>query len=418
MARADKPIKTGLTFEAYLEFEHRVSGLAQRGIVAQYGLVMLKDAKLSLDVDALEATAVKNVGVSDFGAPYYRDGLTQFLTSIQEDANLNTYGKMVVSRLLLNGLENRLAFINARETSLELFADTLHPPLIVMGLPRTGTTHLHRLLATDSRHRAAPFWEVVSPLPSDPQDTPERREQKASEFLDLLGWSDPSVAHHVAADLPEECRYMLLQTFESSLLWDVASVYGYLEWYKAQDRREKYREYADLLKVLQQRQPEKRLVLKEPAHTDALDALLEAVPNALIVQTHRDPEDQCASWCSLNHKTRQIGTDALERAPGTKANLDLLETMIARNMQARERYPGRVYDVRYTDLVNEPIEVVKGIYGHYGLEYTSELSDSLERYVEENPQHKHGKHKYSLEDFGLSAKDIQRRFGDYAAEFV
>ena len=378
---------------------------------------MIEDTKLSLDIDVLEAVAAENVNLSDFGARYYRDGLEQLLTSVKKDANLNAYGEMVLGRLLLNALENRLTFIHAQKESSELFAK-LHPPLIVMGLPRTGTTHLHRLLASDSRHRAPPFWEVVSPLPRGTRDNPSSREHRADEFLDLLGWSDMSAAHHLEADLPEECRHMLSMTFQSALFWDVASVYGYLEWYKAQDRREKYREYADLLRALQGRQRDKRLVLKEPAHTDALDALLEAVPDALIVQTHRGPEDQCASWCSLNHKTRQIGTDDLPREPGTSANLDLLETMVERNLQARERYPGRVYDVRYADLVSEPIEVVKGIYAHYGLEYTPELSESLERYVSENPQHKHGKHKYSLEDFGLSAADIQHRFGDYAAKFL
>ncbi len=376
-----------------------------------------KNAKLSLNLDALEEAAAQRMGVADFGSSHYRTGLERLLSSAKEDAGLNAQGEMVLSRLILNALENRLAFVAARK-SPERFAATSRPPLIVMGLPRTGTTHLHRLLASDARHRAAPFWEVVSPLPRDAQDSPARREQRANEFLDLLGWSNPDIAHHIEADLPEECRYMLSMTFESALFWDVASVYGYLEWYEAQDRREKYREYADVLRALQQRQPDKRLVLKEPAHTDALDALLEAVPDALIVQTHRAPEDQCASWCSLNHKTREIGTDTLARAPGTRANLDLLETMIERNLRSREQYPGRVYDVRYADLVSDPIGVVKGIYAHYGLEVTSELSDSLERYVKENPQHKHGKHKYSLEDFGLSASDIQRRFGDYAAEFV
>ena len=373
---------------------------------------------LPLDRDALEAAAVNHIGVSDFGAGYYRKGLEQLLTSAKGDANLNDYGRLVVSRLILNSLENRLTFVRAQKKSPELFADALHPPLIVMGLPRTGTTHLHRLLASDSRHRAAPFWEVTSPLPRDPQDTPAHRERRADEFLDLLGWSGLNAAHYVRADLPEECRYMFAQTFQSLLYWDVASVYAYLEWYQAQDRREKYQEYAELLRALQQRQPDKRLVLKEPAHTDALDALLGAVPDALIVQTHRDPGAQCASWCSLNHKTRQIATDDLERKPGTQANLELLETMIERNLRSRERHPGCIYDVRYADLLNEPIEVVKGIYAHYGLEYTSELNTSLERYLEANPQHKHGKHKYSLEDFGLSAADIRRRFGDYAAEFV
>ena len=378
---------------------------------------MIEDTKLRLDIDALEAAAAETVNLSDFGARYYREGLGQLLTSVKRDANLNAYGEMVLSRLLLNALENRLTLIHAQKKSPELFAE-LRPPLIVMGLPRTGTTHLHRLLASDSRHRAPPFWEVVSPLPRDAQDSSSGRAHRAEEFLDLLGWSDPDIAHHIEADLPEECRYMFAMTFESVLYWDVASVYGYLEWYKAQDRREKYREYAELLKVLQGRQSDKRLVLKEPAHTDALDALLEAVPDALIVQTHRDPEDQCASWCSLNHKTRKIGTDDLSREPGTRANLDLLETMVERNLRSRERYPGRVFDVRYKDLVNDPTGVVKEIYAHYGLEYTPELSDSLERYMQENPQHKHGEHKYSLEDFGLSAEDIQRRFGDYAAEFV
>ena len=376
------------------------------------------ETTLFLDRDALEAAATERVGVSDFGAGSYREGLEQLLASAKGEANLNDYGRLVVGRLVVNALENRLTFVHSQKESPELFASDLHPPLIVMGLPRTGTTHLHRLLASDSRHRAAPFWEVTSPLPRDAQDTPARREQRADEFLDLLGWSELNAAHYVRADLPEECRYMFAQTFESLLYWDVASVYGYLEWYRAQDRREKYREYAELLRALQQSQPEKRLVLKEPAHTDALDALLGAVPNALIVQTHRDPEAQCASWCSLNHKTRQIATDDLARKPGTQANLGLLETMVERNLRSRERHPGRIYDVRYADLLNEPVEVVKGIYGHYGFEYTPELNESLKRYIKDNPQHKHGKHKYSLEDFGLSAADIRRRFGDYAAEFV
>ncbi len=379
---------------------------------------MIEGAKLSLEIDALEAAAAARIGVADFGSSYYRVGLEKLLSSVRKDADLNAYGEMVLSRLVLNALENRLTFIHAQKGLPERFAESLRPPLIVIGLPRTGTTHLHRLLASDSRHRAAPFWEVVSPLPRGSQDTPARREQRANEFLDLLGWSEISAAHHVEADLPEECRHMLSMTFESVLFWDVASVYGYLEWYRAQDRREKYREYAYMLRALQRRKPDKRLVLKEPAHTDALDALLEVVPDALIVQTHRDPADQCASWCSLNHKTRQIGTDDLERDAGTQANLDLLETTVEQNLRARARHPGRVYDVRYADLVSDPVGVVKGIYGHYELEYTSELSDSLERYVRENPQHKHGKHKYSLEDFGLSARDIQRRFGDYAAAFL
>lgn len=372
-----------------------------------------------LDADALEDAASHATGLADFGDPYYREGLERLAASANVDACLNPYGRLLLRRVVGEALQNRLRFVREQRANPALFATPLRPPLIVLGLPRTGTTFLHRLLAVDPAHRAVPYWELVGAVPRGPDDTPARRRRRAQEHLRPRRWFTPELdaVHYIRVDTPEECMFMLSLTFESLVYWVLAPAYGYLDWYQARDRRKKYREYALLLRALQAAAPE-RLVLKAPAHTDALDALLDAVPEAVLVQTHREMVATASSWCSTNYATQAVATAAPDLERAVRANVGLLERVLERNLAARERVPGRVVDVRYRDLVADPIATVERIYAHAGWKVSEPLRDALRAYVERNPQGKHGRHRYGPERFGLDPAELRARFLAYEDRFL
>lgn len=377
---------------------------------------LLRPDLRTLDPAALAAAAVRKTGLSDFGHPYHRQGLHRLAASCNGLPH-NAYGRMLMRRVVTELLESRLRFVAQIP---RLSGLPLAPPLVVTGLPRTGTTLLHRLLAADPAHHAPPYWQLVYPLPRGPDDTGERRRRAAEEHLRPRRWFTPELdgIHYIRADEPEECMFLLGPTFESFLFWVLQPVEDYLDWYLAQDHREKYREYALLLRALQEQAPLRRLALKAPAHVDALAALVEAVPEAMIVQTHRDPVQTCASWCSLNFQTQRVAVEHLDPHRSGARNARLLEQLIAGNLAARERIGDRVLDLRYADVVSDPLAAVRRIYRHYELPLSDEAERAMHRYLRENPQGRHGGHRYRLEDFGLDPDDLERRFDGYRQRFL
>lgn len=361
--------------------------------------------------------AMHRTGLSDFGDPRFGDGLRALLASAEQDASLHLLGRLSLRRTVVESLINRLLLVEAQKRAPEVFDAPLVPPLIVLGLPRSGTTYLHRLLAEDPAHHAPPFWELVRPLPQ-PGTRDNRREVISRELL----WRKrvaPELdrKHFITADTPEECLFMLGATCEALLFWVLAPVRGYLEWYMAQDHTRKYREYRAWLQVLQAATPGKRLVMKAPEHTGALAALLHAVPEAYVVQTHRDPVSAYASFNSLiatTHATSSAEPDLKQMAA---ANLQLLETETLRNLAAREANPGVVHDVWYDDLVADPTGTVWRIHERFGLGASDVYQTRLAAYVQEHPRSKHGSHKYALEDFGMSDAQVRARLTAYTERF-
>ncbi len=253
------------------------------------------------------------------------------------------------------------------------------------------------------------------PLPGRRDNRFEKTQRKIKSHKLLVPGFDQK--HFVAADTPDEDLYMLGATFEAWYFWQAAPVYGYLDWYLTQDHERKYREYRAWLQVLQAAHPGRRLVLKSPEHTGALPALLQAVPEARLVQTHRDPATMFASYLSLMRTTQGHSTDTLDTGRNTAAHLHHLTEEARRNLSARDAHPGAVLDIRYDDLVANPQGVVERIYNHYGLELTSTYQENLKRYVENNPRGKHGPHRYSAEEFGLNEEEVRAHFASYNERF-
>jgi hypothetical protein len=224
--------------------------------------------------------------------------------------------------------------------------------------------------------------------------------------------------HYIRVDEPEECMWMLGLTFVNLSFWMLAPVYGYVEWYMEQGLfPKKYREYRWLLNVLQAAAPARRLVLKAPEHTAALGPLMQAVPEALVIQTHRDPVAVTNSLNSLFYTVHAGRAARIDPGRTAKTNLALLEYGSARSLAAREECAEAVYDVHYEELVADPVGMVRSVYDCFGLEWPEGHDERLEAYVRENPKHKHGQHRYRAEDFGLTDRRIAARLQAYAEAF-
>jgi hypothetical protein len=373
--------------------------------------------RFRLEENPVLREATRRTGLTDFGNPEFQGGLRALLASAEQDASLHFLGHISLRRSVVESLINRLLLVEAQKRTPEWFYAPLVPPLIVLGLPRSGTTYLHRLLAEDPAHHAPPFWELVRPLPQ-PGERDDRREVIARELV----WRKrvaPELdrKHFITPDTPEECLFMLGATLEALLFWVLAPVQGYMEWYVAQDHTRKYQEYRAWLQVLQAATPDKRLVMKAPEHTGALAALLYAVPEAHIIQTHRDPASAYASFNSLittTHATSSVQPDIKQMA---EMNLRLLEIEIMGNLAAREANPDVVHDVWYDELVADPTGTVRRIYERFGLDSSDAYQTCLATYVQEHPRAKHGSHRYSLEDYGMSDSHVRDRLTAYCERF-
>ena len=363
--------------------------------------------------------AKKQTGLSDFGDPYYREGLLTLLDSTENDANLHFLGRFAYQRWIVSNLCNRLLLVETRRRKPEIFDRPLLPPIIILGLPRSGTTLLHRMLAIDSAHRGVPMWELMRPIPPV-DDKPDRRRKVAEQEFNLNKrvTFDVDRKHFIRPDQPEECMWMLGLTFLNLSFWMLGPVYGYVEWYMRQNLfQKKYQDYRWLLQVLQAAEPARRLTLKAPEHLGKLDVLQQMVPEAMLIQTHRDPVTVTNSLNSLFYSAHAAKTDHSDPRRTADANLSLLEWGATQNMAARDRLPQPVYDVYYEGLVADPIGTAREVYDHFGLEWPENHEQRLQAYVRQNPKDKHGQHLYRAEDFGLTDDVIAHRFRNYRKAF-
>jgi hypothetical protein len=369
-----------------------------------------------LDEETLCREAIEETGLTDFGNPYHREGFFKLLESAEQDANLHYIGRTCVHGMIVTFLTNRLLLAEARKQNPNMFRQSLIPPIIVLGLPRTGTTFLHRMLAADPTHRAVPMWEMLRPLPNGSDD---RRREFAEQWIKFKQKLNPhhDRIHYARADIPAECITLQGTTFSSMVFLAFAPVHSYAEWYASHDHFEAYQEYYSLLQILQTVDPKRRLTLKAPAHTGSLPNLHQVIPEALIIQTHRDPVAVCNSANSRSYSAHGMLAERLDVPRMTEGTLHLLEDWTATSLAFRETHPGVIYDVMYDQLVADPVGTVKGIYDHFDLVWSDAFQERLQAYVRDNPQGKYGKHRYSSADFGLTDEAITRRFTEYSREF-
>lgn len=384
------------------------------------GLRMLRFEIANLDPDTLCQEACKRTRLDDFGGHEFREPLRIFVEALEKASPLHPFGRLAVRQTLLHALENRLQLSEYWRQHPDALEVPIRRPLFILGSPRTGTTLLFNLLAQDASHRPLMNWEASTPAPSVHRGSSDRDYRYASDASNQLHYFLPDLRHkHNCGPLdPEECSILFLNSFESEILYFWYDAPAYRLWLNTRDRIESYRYYRSQLQVLQHQRPASRWLLKSTTHIFSLAALLTIFPDACVIQTHRDPLKTVASACSLQATFLGLCYPVIDYARLGEDSAEQLCFGLTNCLADRSRFPvHHFFDSYYSELIREPIEVVKQIYRKFDFELTQHTIDRMSNYVAANPQHKYGVHRYSLEDFGLDTDRERLRFSEYVTAF-
>jgi hypothetical protein len=369
-------------------------------------------------VDLIEA-AKRRCGLDDFGGGDFFEGLSRLLDSCHRESRLNLIGKIALRTDLTRILCSRLFMQRDRQLYPAVARQEIRQPLFIVGLPRSGTTLLHMLLAADPEHRAPLTWEVMTPSPPT-RDGEKRRIQRAMQSCNCLNWLAPTFrqVHAVGAELPQECVGLMTPTFMSDQFDTMYYVPSYRAWFFRQDLLPAYQYHRRFLQHLQVRQSAPRWVLKAPTHMFALPTLLSVYPDALFVQTHRAPLDAMASVSSLITILRRVFSDAVDPFVVCREAIQYWSETLDRFLQERDRLAEyRVCDVNYVEIRSDPIAAVGRIYEHFGWLLSQKTEQRMRLLLASQPQEQYGRHRYNLSGFGIREAEGAAAFTAYCDRF-
>ena len=364
------------------------------------------------NIEDLVVATERKTGLSDWGDPLFRGGLNALLEALEEIPGLTPLGVATFGNMIRQALVNRLLFIGDSSQPSEL-----NSPVIITGLPRSGTTALHRLLALDPVFHAPPLWELLDPFSNPAPDLRHWRTSAQIAFKNRL-LPDLDQKHFTRADTPEECTLLLANSFASPLFWDLAPLEGYLEWVQAADQRPVYEDYRRQLEILQARHPDRRLLLKAPAHLGNLAVLHEVVPEAHLIQTHRDPTAAFFSHCSLRETLSSFVMGHPEREMIAAQVQRVFEHDLRANLEFHAADLCEVVHVACSALSRGPIEVLQEVFGRIGIDWNGETADRVANSKRAQSRGGPGGHRYSREGWGVRPSRVAEHFGDYRSAFA
>jgi len=377
---------------------------------------------LSLDVERIEHDARTETNLDDTGGDHYRQGLERLVESVNSEGGLTDMGEAMQHARLVALLAARLQVEGTYRTHPNIDDQEVAGPLFVIGLPRTGTTALSQLVAADPQFRSLRMWESGSPVPP-PEKATEHTDPRiaaAEGNLALMNEAFPlmQTMHHIEATTATECQDLMGMSFRTAHFDGFARVPSYMEWVIDTDMRETYRYHRRVLRLLQWHCPPSLWHLKTPVHMFALDALVEAYPNARFLWSHRDPAQVLGSVCSLIHYTRSWSSDRDDAVELGAEELERWWTAIRRAMDFRTRLgDARFADIAFSDLQSDPVAALATGLARIGLSFDEESRVPVERWAATHQPGAHGSHSYDLADFGLDPTRIRERFGPYYAAF-
>lgn len=381
----------------------------------------------TLNPDALERTALEQAtGLKNFGDPTYRKGLEVLCDSLNKEANLSDFGRGLLEHKIVELLVNRLRIEEFFRLHPEIENEKIGAPVVVVGLPRTGTTLLQRVLSCDPNLYSMHWWESRYPVPFPGEDikNPIERMERARGEVKVMVDAMPKLMaiHPMDADQADEEVMLMEHSFMSSFN-AYANVPSYMKWLHSSDETPAYDYLKRVLKFLQWQQRQRgitatRWVLKAPHHLLRMKLLLKEFPGAQIIQTHRDPVDTIPSIASMIHTLWCIyGSNPDASAAGHEWN-DLMARAFHHTMEVRATNNKPFLDVRFIDTVKKPFEVVDAIYAHTGMTLSAAGKQAMEVWMENNRRDTRAAHDYNPTEFGLSEEQLKRDFADYRKKYI
>ena len=380
--------------------------------------------KNRLTVDGLTAAAIKRSGLSDFGGDDFIEPLNVLVGALLTEAKLNTLGLLCIHEHLVSSLVKRQQLADALKKNPAIEAQTIVAPISIIGLPRTGTTILHELISSNERFRHLATWEADSPFPhpeeasykTDPRIEATR---KRYAFLRYISQGIDAI-HEMDADLPQECILLQELSFRSRsfLSYHVPS---YMRWIESCDMTSSYQWHKKALQYLQYKFKRERWILKNPHQFWSMDKFLQVYPDAILVQTHRSMDEVIPSITSLCAKIQGCYTNDFnpevvgqEMLTSLGAGIKTLSEFRSGNAEANSHF----IDIHYQDTIENPVETVEKILLFAGVVFSDDELSNMQNFMLGRQQHRHGKHVYKKEWFGLSEKKIDNVFGDYHRQYL
>ncbi|MDZ7784032.1 MAG: sulfotransferase [Halioglobus sp.] len=387
--------------------------------------VVLERAGLSrpsLCPEHLMRRAQARTGLDNWGDASFRTGLDRLTASLEREANLTQIGRIVAYLNLLDHLSVRLRLIDYRASHPEVAAQRIERPLFIVGLPRTGTSILHELLAQDPALRAPATWEVARPVPppAPAERDADARIARVDRLLGLLEKLSPGFQpiHAVGARLPQECVYMLSSAFASEQFGYMYRVPDYRKWLLEEDLTAAYAWHAAFVQHLQSGGGEARWVLKTPAHLASLKYLCGQYPDACIVWTHRRPLQAIASFSSLACTLRRGFSRGVDPREVGEEQLRHYARVARRGMEERRALgEERFFDVGFSAICDNPVGVIREIYERFSMTLTDDAERRMRAYLRRRPRDLYGEHRYSAAAFGLDSGCESDHFADYLERY-
>jgi len=373
-------------------------------------------------VDDLVARASLRAGLDDLGPPTWREGLEILLGELDRDERVSDAGYEMITGRFVDALWNRLRVFDWAKQHPEVRAGEIRSPLVVFGMPRTGTTVASYLLDRDPAHRSLLNWEAPDSIPpptsetmrSDPRCLSKLElQRKLEQGMRAAGISPP---HWESADGPTECIFVQDQDFRA-LCWDSWQPNDvYSDWLMQCDMTSAYEYERLVLQILQSRAPG-RWSLKMPSHAVHIETLVATFPDAKLIWAHRDPYKATGSLCSTV-ETGHAMLGFVDRPAIGRTSKKQMREHVERPLRLRERIgDARFFDLHYAELMRDPIGVMRALYAWAGEELTPEVELRMKDWLAANPQDRFGPRPYSLEQYGLTRRELEPVFAGYLERF-
>ncbi|HEV3281306.1 MAG TPA: sulfotransferase [Acidimicrobiales bacterium] len=386
------------------------------------GMAVLAD-ECPLDAGRLHRQAAEETGLTDFGPRDYEERLGVLLEALGEVERVTPAGQVVFYSQVLQLLRNRLLFTDLLTRHPQIHGVELTPPIVIVGLPRTGTTHLHNMLATDPALRSLPYWESLEPIPMPAEVgvVPDPRRQRTDAGLWFLNQAMPlfPLMHEMTTDHVHEEIQLLAIDFSTMFFETLAPLPNWEAYYSTHDQTPHYRFLRTMLQALQFTRGGDRWVLKSPQHLEQLPVLAEVFPGATVVVTHRDPVDVVVSMATMVAYTARMYTDEVDAEKLGRTWADRIDDLLTACLRDREVWPAeRSVDVRFDDFMADQLTTVRSIYELAGQPFDAAARVAMEAYLAEHRRGRLGSIDYRAGQVGLDREDLRKRFAPYVERFL
>jgi len=363
-----------------------------------------------------------NSGLEDFGEDSFLEGLRVLLEASCDPQQFNQNGKEMLSGRICQFLMNRLQVQDWLSRHPEIGDETVEKPIIITGLPRTGTTFLQILLSLDPEARSLRYWEATTPCPP-PELIHSTVDPRILKFHEEINWAveqapNLKAIHPIDAGMFAECQSLFLHEFKSMEFNVLFNVPDYWTWLSQCDMNSAYAYHKTLLKLLQWRLPNDSWVLKAPVHLLSLKVIRKYYPDARIIFTHRDPAKVIASIISLVTTWQKMFGQEINYSEISERWATMNHFLIEKAINERKAFDQQsIFDLYYADFVVDPIGSVQKIYHYFGKEVSSAHEKRMKAWMRDNPQKRRGTHHYSFNDLKVNPEKERERFSAYQQHF-